>query len=165
MGYLVGRPGPARLRVDEKSLNRFGKDFVALAAIARELNSSSARLLRLCVGAGIETLMIPRHGGSTSPVPFIRRQNRDALERISEKNPSRNQRRNAVSAERPVAKLQRFLDKLVKSGSTLPRRGGRPNKAAIARACGFDRNALYHNEELVALLNTFDNEDRQRHGG
>jgi hypothetical protein len=59
--------------------------------------------------------------------------------------------------------LRRYLEDLRSSGAPQPRRAGQPNRAAISAACGFDRNVLYVNDEAAALLNRFDDEDRQIH--
>ncbi|QSI75361.1 TniQ family protein [Niveibacterium microcysteis] len=55
----------------------------------------------------------------------------------------------------PLVALQRYLEELQTRREQLPLRAGKPNKLAIARACGFNRNVLYVNAEVVSLLNTF----------
>lgn len=42
--------------------------------------------------------------------------------------------------------------------SSLPRRGGQPNKKAIARACDFSRDVLYDNAKIMETLNAYANQ-------
>jgi hypothetical protein len=165
-GYLVVRTGSNGMRIEPESAKNFSKVYVALASIAKEIGTSSVRLSRLCVAAAIPVLAIPRvHGGA---VPFIQRMNRDTLIAQSNKSPARIQSRQ-VSEEsgtqelRTVHMLRRYLASLVDREAPLPRLAGALNRAAIAKACGFDRNVLYLNKHVIEILNAFDAEDRQRH--
>lgn len=54
--------------------------------------------------------------------------------------------------ESPALHLRQYLRHLSASGIPLPRRGGRPNKVQIARACGINRNVLHGSPELLLLL-------------
>jgi hypothetical protein len=49
-------------------------------------------------------------------------------------------------------RLKAYLDALRLAGLSLPLRKGRPNLSAIAAACGFDRQVLYHNPGAATLL-------------
>lgn len=49
-------------------------------------------------------------------------------------------------------RLKAYLDSLRLAGLTVPQRKGRPNLSAIAAACGFDRQVLYHNPGATTLL-------------
>jgi len=40
-------------------------------------------------------------------------------------------------------------------GDKLPRRGGKPQRQAIAKACGIDRSAFYNNPEIVRLVDGY----------
>ena len=53
----------------------------------------------------------------------------------------------------PLEAIQAYLDALRLAGETLPRStNGRPNRLAIAKACGIHRNFLYKRPQLMALL-------------
>lgn len=66
-------------------------------------------------------------------------------------------------APTPAAALRSYLKRLNDTGLALPRlRNGEPNKVAIARACGFSRDALYRNHEVKGLLSDFDSAERQK---
>jgi len=59
----------------------------------------------------------------------------------------------AVSQYRsPEEALQAYIQELKTGGGHLPCRGGRPNKAAIAKACGFKRDLLSSRPELRKIL-------------
>lgn len=62
-----------------------------------------------------------------------------------------------------VETLRRYLEGLEERGEPLPRRAGEPNRTAIAKACGFDRQVLYQNPAAKALLDAYESEDRRRH--
>lgn len=55
-----------------------------------------------------------------------------------------------------AAALRRYLAALAESGTPLPRMpSGKPNKFAIAKACGFNRNILYKKPALTARLDEY----------
>lgn len=54
----------------------------------------------------------------------------------------------------PIDALQSYLEGLQQRGEHLPLRFGQPNKAAIAKAGGFDRNLFYTNAEAASLLSS-----------
>jgi hypothetical protein len=49
-------------------------------------------------------------------------------------------------------RLKAYLDSLKLAGLSVPQWNGRPNLSAIAAACGFDRQVLYHNPGAATLL-------------
>jgi hypothetical protein len=49
-------------------------------------------------------------------------------------------------------RLRAYLAALRSGGRRLPSRGGKPDKSAIAVACGFNRQTLYNNPEAISLL-------------
>ena len=51
-----------------------------------------------------------------------------------------------------IDRLKAYLDSLKLAGLSVPQRNGRPNLSAIAAACGFDRQVLYHNPKAATLL-------------
>jgi len=54
--------------------------------------------------------------------------------------------------EENTDRLKAYLDSLTLAGLSVPQRNGRPNLSAIAAACGFDRQVLYHNPGAATLL-------------
>lgn len=140
-------------RVTEKSVKEFDARFVSLAKLAKSNETSSRCLQFKCMNQNIP-LELFRRGYGKVDQPFVRREYLDLLNEI-------------ITGSKRVPRLSsatlmcRYLDGLRKDGALLPRRAGIPNKAAIAKICGFDRNILYKNEEAMTLLNAFDMEDRQ----
>ncbi len=68
----------------------------------------------------------------------------------------------AIGADNLEA-LRRYLEGLEEDGHPLPRRANEPNRTAIAKACGFDRQVLYQNPGARDLLDEYEIEDRKRH--
>lgn len=64
-------------------------------------------------------------------------------------NPSKSGQQRGVEN---VESLRAYLDDLRSKGGFLPSRKGKPDKSAIAIACGFDRQTFYNNPEAIALL-------------
>ena len=61
-----------------------------------------------------------------------------------------------------IGDLQQYLENLKTSGSVLPRyQNAQPNKVAIAKACGIDRNIFYSNPDAAAILKKYSSEMRQ----
>jgi hypothetical protein len=59
------------------------------------------------------------------------------------------------SIRTPAAALQSYLQEMQQRGQNLPLRDRKPNKTAIANACGFHRNVLYSDLQAIDLLNNF----------
>lgn len=51
-----------------------------------------------------------------------------------------------------VERLLKYLKRLKEADTRLPASGGKPDKSAIALACGFNRQTLYNNPAAIALL-------------
>ena len=64
------------------------------------------------------------------------------------------QRRGEVARD-AVGALREYLDELRTSGRPLPRWGGKANKLAIARACGFSRSEFYTNRAVRELIERY----------
>ena len=158
-GHLVAQSRHNRTLVEFQSLKHFSSQYVPLVAIARQLDTKVARLVRLCRHSSIEMLTFPSRPGSLSP--FIARQDEDWLVEAERLHPSRPQRQRERARFTPLAKLQRYLDSLAQTSTPLPRRGGRPDRAKIAKVCGFDRNALYRNVRVAEMLAAFDAEEQE----
>lgn len=154
-GYLTASAAREGTRITRPSLERFSQKFIPLAKLAKENATSSRRLMRLCAQAEISLLLIPRATGIE--VPFLLRSNLQSLLVTIALNPPREQiRETKIRIDRSaVAALKSYLDGLQSRQEHLPLRAGKPNKKAIARACGFSRNLFYVNAEADSLLNTF----------
>lgn len=150
--WLEAAPARESTRVTAASVERFAKSYIALSELARTLTSSSRRLMGLCEKNGIPLLTIARETGSVAP--FLERQHIDALRKLAEENPTRAEVTAArTEAGHPaVEALRGYLHGLQARGEQLPLRGGKPNKVAISRACGFARDVLYDNKSAIALL-------------
>jgi len=152
-GWLEAVEARESTRVTDVSVERFAKHYIAISRLARELTSSSRRLMLLCEKSGIPLLAIARETGSIAP--FLERHHIDALTQLSDANPTRDE----IAAARTetghpaVEALRGYLGDLQSRGEQIPLRGGKPNKVAIARNCGFARDVLYDNECAIALLN------------
>lgn len=86
-GYLIGCPGPNRIRVECQSIENFLDRYIFLTVLAKQIDTSVARLRRLCTAAGIKVLCILRKQGSA--IPFIQRENQEALLKQAQLNPPR----------------------------------------------------------------------------
>jgi hypothetical protein len=70
----------------------------------------------------------------------------DEYPRLS--NPSKNGRQ---IGEENVQRLRDYLDNLKAKGGRLPSRSGKPDKSAVARECGFNRQVFYPNGNPAAI--------------
>ncbi|PKO55967.1 MAG: hypothetical protein CVU19_02945 [Betaproteobacteria bacterium HGW-Betaproteobacteria-13] len=151
LGYLDTVKGRESLRVSQESVDAFNARYASLSGLASELGSSSKRLLSLCNRGDIAVLSIPRSQGS--PAPFIERGNIAALQSLSQKFPARKPK--AVDENRTVTAVKLYLTNLKALGGPLPRCGNKPNRRAIAMACGIDRSAFYNNQEITHLVDAY----------
>jgi len=154
-GSLQAIQVPAGIRLTEKSVMEFGTKFVSVAKLAKKIGTSSRKLQRELLKRDIQFTKYER-GYGKSDQAFVSAMDEARLDEIFQTMRSAPQipvRPSAITA------LKQFLTNLKETGAPLPRRGGKPNKRAIAKACGFDRNMLYTNFEAVKLLNLYDTED------
>jgi hypothetical protein len=79
LGLLQGRELPVGLRVKLESAAAFGRDYIALATIAKNERTSSRAIMRRCGELGISLLLAPtkRLGG---PQPFILAADKERLD-------------------------------------------------------------------------------------
>lgn len=94
-GNLIGCPGRNRIRVECQSIENFLDRYIVLAVLAKHIDTTVARLLRLCTVGGIKVLCIARRQGSA--IPFIQRENQEALLKQAQLNPPRTQAAQARS--------------------------------------------------------------------
>jgi len=162
-GFLEALPGIAYLRVTEASCAVFGGMYVSANEVAKRHAVGIRRVLGVCAAAGIEMLAAERPG-ERSGQHFLKRSDEAAItaEILRRKNEAVIVRqRQEVGRVNSLEKLENYLLSLRKTGALLPRRAGLPNKVAIAKAAGVDR-CLFYKKECMALLESFDAEDRNR---
>jgi len=157
LGLLEGVKAKTRTRITESSIGLFEDAHVSLAGLAKNLDTSTCRLLRQCEQHGIPTEAYRRRGGAPSQ-PFISRDYVYAVLALPRRKTL------AQARARSVTKLQQYLDSLRQSGQALPRRGQKPNKREIAEASDINRDVLYDNPEAVYMLNAFDESEQGIYG-
>jgi hypothetical protein len=152
LGLLSAERSRGRRRIPATAVERFKAQFVAICQIAATFGTLSRRLLQMCRYAGIEVVNVPRRKGPAQPL--LRRADQAQLERLwleMNSKPANREEREAASE----TVLRNYLGRLQAYGEELPRRGRKPNKVAIARACGFSRHVLYNYKRATALLDQF----------
>jgi len=77
-GLIDGWNTPTGLRISEKSIARFKKEYVSLASIAREMGRISRTLLRHCTAKHIPILVV-KHPYTETKHAFVRLKDRDAV--------------------------------------------------------------------------------------
>jgi hypothetical protein len=149
------------VRIDAKSVERFAQRYIPLARCAEDWSTSSHRLKQLCRQAKIKVLEITLHENAKSP--FINRRDAHVLHDafINDKR-SKSAETQKETKSNPADQLRTYLMNLADNDQPLPWRGELPNKFAIARACGFDRDVFYTNPEAIELLHAFALEERHR---
>ncbi|MEI7612170.1 MAG: hypothetical protein WCK63_04630 [Betaproteobacteria bacterium] len=144
------------MRVTCASVEQFSDTYVALGMLAKELKTSSGRLASLCRTSTIPLFQIHKKGKGGA-VSFIKRQYRDDLITRSETTPMVRKPKADEDEKyefKSIAALRSYLRDLQAQGKRLPRRGGKPHRVSIAKACGFDRSAFYKNATVKAMLET-----------
>ncbi len=161
-GFLNAVRRGRHIRVERSSLDIFAAKYLSLQAVATREETSVGRLTRLCKTAGIVVLRISCKNRTAAP--FILKKDELRLLNYAAAHRTRKEQRKLMSSKHsPVLpRLRAYLQSLESSGAELPRRAGRPKIAAIAKACGFDRNALYNNKEAIALLAQWNETEQQR---
>jgi hypothetical protein len=150
-GHLIAETGREGLRVSRESIARFSTQYVALSSLAKEVGTSSRRLLRLAKAGEVNVLLID--GGQLGPVPFFRCEDVSVVRRLSEQSPAR--KPNPDFKLRALIAVSQYLAGLRAKGELLPRCGTKLNKRVIAQACGLDRSVFYNNEAAVKLLESY----------
>jgi hypothetical protein len=153
-------PSGRRMRVPENAIERFNANYVALSQIAKQRDTSGKRLYEKCREDGIPVMTVSR--GKHAPAqPILRRSDLpQLLERWNLYAESR-PKSHANKKEECLGALRTYLQDLRNNGKKLPRQiAGRPNKVAIAAACGFSRHVLYAYPAVITLLDEFDKSER-----
>lgn len=163
----INRDGRRRVPVEE--VERFNKKYVTLSRLAKDLNTLAQHLLRACQKYGIAVILLHRSNGE-SDQPILSRSSEMKLRRIwhaasAERERRKNERKSKDNQSVFENALRTYLEKIRLRGKYLPRHAGSPNKAVIARACGFHRDVLYDYPTVINLLDEFDRDERERLGG
>ena len=168
-GLISGVERDGRRRVPAASVERFNAEYVVLRAVASSLGVDIRQLANVGRNAGVPLVELRRASGLSQPVlarrdePVLRAAWHDEADRIASRASLEEQ-----MAEKRLsyeAALQRYLDDLRATGEQLPRVSGRTNKVGIAKACDFGRDVLYNFPTVVAMLEAYDREERERLGG
>lgn len=151
-------------RIPVRAVERFEKQYVPLKKLATKLETSVRKLSRICEANEIPVVLLPRP--NTRPAqPLLPREMEDKLLELWQEDVERtNAVRRDVREARYLTALRQYLSGLRSTGEPLPRRAGKPNKIAIAKACGFNRNVLYTRPALIELLDSYDQEERDQNG-
>jgi hypothetical protein len=159
--YLRNVTRGKSVRIDADSVGLFAQSYVPLARCAADWATSSPRLKQLCRQARIKVLEIAHYENGKSP--FIKRRDTQLLhEAFIDDNRTKSDRTPKETKPNPVDQLRAYLQNLADNDQPLPWRGGLPNKIAIARACGFDRDVFYTNPEAIGLFRAFVHKERHR---
>ncbi len=167
-GLLVCKERNGRLRVSARSVECFNAEYVTLSRISDEIGTLAQHLLRRCGRHGIPVILVSRPNDQSSQ-PILARTWEPELMRIWRMEMEQRSRNAAVNLPEDRQSLRenalrKYLEDLGYSGRRLPRRAGVPNKAVIARACGFSRDVLYDCPTVIKLLDDFDRDDRRQPG-
>ena len=149
--YLKAEAGREGARITSASLDAFTAKYVALSDLARGLKTSARRLLRLCDSTSLPLMQVKRNTGS--PTSFILREDLAVLKQLSATFPAR--RPKQTDGSKTLAAVMQYLAGLRLAGHSLPLRGGKPAKTAIAEACGIDRSAFYKNQDIARLIDEY----------
>lgn len=141
-----------RERVQKASVDSFLERYVPLPHIAAELHTKVPVLLGLAERLGLTVLKIGAGQQAWTVVP-----RKQAAQLREVRTAHRRQRRPP-----PIDALRQYLEELARSGARIPRKGVVPNKAEIARVCGFDRGLFSRNAEIGRLLKRAHLEDDSR---
>lgn len=104
-GYITATVGREGLRISSSSINKFAEQYVAICAMAKTLETTACRLIRLC-GIGAIPLMQVARTHCASPVSFIENMYVEALQRLCDDNPtwkSKADNYRAIAAVRPCS--------------------------------------------------------------
>lgn len=165
-GYLSGSLGSSgQVFLDRNSVFQFFNKFVSLNSLSKTSGFGVRRLINYCrVHLNDLTLYSVKRRNDANCF-FVSREDSEELLRSMEEH-FRNEVEFCRSSDKKPSKeklLEFYFDGLVASELALPRRAGVPNLAAISKAVpDLSRNDFYKCDGLRALLDKFDESDRQR---
>jgi hypothetical protein len=159
--YLKNVMRGKSVRIDADSVEQFAQSYVPLARCAADWATSSPHLKQICRHARIKVLEIAHYENGKSP--FINRRDTQRLhEAFNDNSRARSAGTPKETKPNPVDQLRAYLQNLADNDQPLPWRAGLPNKIAVARACGFDRDVFYSNPEAIGLFRAFVRKERDR---
>jgi len=155
-GLLTGVLSADRMRVTAESIDLFNRRYEPVAKLATRLGTTTRHLLRIGRRLRLSVFRLRRVGRSVDQ-PIL---DSDSVRAITvqwelEKRANK-QKLRPVHKQKHVAAVEKYLQQLKESGDRMPLRGGKLNKVAVARACGFSRGVLYRNEDMLKLLDSFE---------
>lgn len=153
--FLTARLGPHRSRIERDSLHSFTTQYGSLQSVARDFSCPISRLEHLSDTLDLEITRIPKAKAGYSS--FIRIEQREKLVEFFQAEQS-------SKRTSPIRALSDYLEGLHRNGLLLPRRSGRPNLLAIAKACGFERSAFYKNVAVQEMLSDYQLQEACRVG-
>jgi hypothetical protein len=158
-------PRCGRMRVPESAIEHFNAKYVALSKIAIQRGTSAKRLYQMCREDGIPVVTVSRDKRAPAQ-PILGRSHLPQLLERWDLYVKFRPKSHAKLKDECLGALRAYLQNLRDNGKKLPRLiAGRPNKLAIATACGFSRHVLYAYPAVVALLDEFDGNERQLGAG
>ena len=153
-GHLQRKLG-SRTGINRRSLEDFQEHWISANALGKELGTNSVGAIGLAKAHGASVLLIPVAGNyettfiALDDAQWLR--DAEAERRLNRKVGAPGPTSAEVLAEH-MASLRSYLAAIRDRGESLPMRGGKPNRAAIARACGFSRDTFYDHPNFLAIL-------------
>jgi hypothetical protein len=151
-GLLQSLEIRGRKLVTLESIQEFDRTYVALAKVARELNTTTRRLLRCALSNGIPVIRLKWREDPTQPI--IRRTDQKSLLAAFRRDMAQPSR--VSPAATATRSLQQYLARLHAKDADIPRHGSKPNISAIANKCGFERYLFQRYPRLVEQVREFD---------
>jgi hypothetical protein len=159
-GHLERRQD-SRCGILRESVIGFGKRWISANALAKEVGTSAASIATNAARLGASTLRVSAYGNHAAFVAVDEAQQvrREAEDKAAVKRVRAQKVACAVLRIHAKGALMAYLVNFRDSGEALPMRGGKPNRIAIAKACGFSRSRFYDCPELLQLL---DGQERRK---
>jgi len=158
---LVATTVEGHVRITAESVDYFCGNYVVLSGVAHLLNTNTRLLLRLCKSNDIEVIALKRnskHGTRGSqPIILTTHKEKLVLAREDELKRARKRQRKDLTLKYEKA-VRRYFKILKETSASIPMRAGKPNKMAIAKACGFSRHVIYTYPSVIKLMNEFLND-------
>jgi hypothetical protein len=156
-----------RKRITVGSVLRFQVKYVPLSAIALSLKTSADALIRCATKNGVPVVSLARVRSKIKQ-SLISRANIPKLEALYKVVQAQAEEKKRIPCDvleaRISAALAEYIARSQARDEALPRRAGKLNKVAIARACGFDRNEFYVRPKLALALDDAYKAERTRRG-
>ena len=155
VGLLEGTKVGGLIRIPAASVARFREQYVAVMHIGVQMKGSVRRLTRFIERNGLNVIYLARTGSGIKQ-PVILRETQSRIEELWNEERAKEAARKRVPPadleEDRKATLTKYLQRMKARNKALPRHGGKLDRSAIARACGFHRNDLYVRAQLAQLL-------------